>query len=208
MAKVTKLLTKIDPFSYPSKLHVREERPARYSRYQAYKPALTREFRGQCVYCLSVMMPEESGRFCVEHYRPKSKFPLLAVEYSNLLLACDRCNLAKSDYWSDKQDEKILNPCEDKMSQHLTTLKDYSINPNSKRGKRNVVLLNLDREGCKRQKQMLMRAAKGAIEKIFELKRTQNKSIKHIRVVQELVSDISLITGLSEAKLNDLLLKK
>lgn len=83
--------------------------------YKFHKPALRKEFSYCCVYC-DVTEPELGGSqsFCVDHYRPKSKFPALITEYNNLLYACRHCNAHKGNYWPKRLHRilqwVVLNP--------------------------------------------------------------------------------------------------
>jgi len=68
--------------------------------YSQWKPQLAHEGGSRCVYCC---IPESKfggiRNFHVEHYKPKSIFPLLTNEYRNLFYACGICNIFKSDDW-------------------------------------------------------------------------------------------------------------
>jgi hypothetical protein len=61
--------------------------------------------------------------FSVDHYRPRSRFPELECEYSNLFYACSACNRRKGAFWPDErqwaQGLFIPNPCDFTMSDHL-----------------------------------------------------------------------------------------
>lgn len=57
-----------------------------------------------CVYCnaqLAVVVEKTTGRtqakFQLDHIRPKSKYPFLAISFFNLCPSCGNCNAAKSD---------------------------------------------------------------------------------------------------------------
>ena len=63
------------------------------SRWVTFLPNLRSVFSGSCAYC------EEWCRGEVEHFRPRSQFPELVYEWSNLLLACHDCNHAKGPKW-------------------------------------------------------------------------------------------------------------
>jgi uncharacterized protein (TIGR02646 family) len=94
------------------------------SKYQSFKTLLRQEFSYACVYC-NIREPELGGAqsFGIDHYKPKSKFPHLELEYSNLLYACRNCNQYKSNYWHNFVQELIgqavLNPRENIISEHL-----------------------------------------------------------------------------------------
>lgn len=53
----------------------------------------------------------ESTRLHVDHIRPRSKYPELELEKTNLQLLCEDCNLGKSDRYND--DWRDLNSPED-----------------------------------------------------------------------------------------------
>lgn len=84
--------------------------------YTKYKPWLREDFKYACVYC-TVHEGEFGGfhSFHVEHFKPKSKFPELIIEYTNLLYACWKCNSLKGEDWpSDnplKSGKGYLDPC-------------------------------------------------------------------------------------------------
>ena len=58
--------------------------------HEQTKAALVAMFQGKCAYCESKIDVITYG--AIEHFRPKSKYPELTFAWSNLLLACDRCN--------------------------------------------------------------------------------------------------------------------
>ena len=62
-------------------------------RHRNIKDDLVRMFRSKCAYCESKITHVDYGH--IDHYRPKSKFPDLTFEWSNLLLACGICNGTK-----------------------------------------------------------------------------------------------------------------
>lgn len=66
-------------------------------RHPQIKSALLAETHDKCAYCESKITHVAYGD--VEHIRPKKHFPLLVVEWTNLTIACDRCNTNKDDYW-------------------------------------------------------------------------------------------------------------
>lgn len=54
----------------------------------------------KCAYCETPINARRSGQ--VEHFKPKSLFPLLAYDWDNYLLGCGGCNGAKGDRWPRK----------------------------------------------------------------------------------------------------------
>jgi uncharacterized protein (TIGR02646 family) len=54
------------------------------------KASLVNMFDGKCAYCESKITVVTYG--AIEHFSPKSVYPELTFEWSNLLLSCDICN--------------------------------------------------------------------------------------------------------------------
>lgn len=71
---------------------------------------------GKCAYC-ECSVSEESKYMEVEHYACKDRYPDLVVEWSNLLPACKRCNIAKGVH--DVVREPIINPYNYAPKDHL-----------------------------------------------------------------------------------------
>ena len=68
--------------------------------YSAWKKVLADEGSNQCVYCGTKDHRLGGIRhFHVEHYKPKSVFPLLINNIYNLYYACPICNIFKSNDW-------------------------------------------------------------------------------------------------------------
>lgn len=90
------------------------------SKYQhkEIKAELLKLFRGRCAYCESKYDHVDFGD--IEHFRPKVKYPLLAIKWTNLLLSCPRCNIIKDDQFPKP---KLINPCTDDPNEHF--LFDY-----------------------------------------------------------------------------------
>jgi len=54
------------------------------------KDALVKMFNRKCAYCQSDIGAVTYG--AIEHFRPKSEYPNLTFEWTNLLFSCDICN--------------------------------------------------------------------------------------------------------------------
>lgn len=91
--------------------------PAEKTRYRhpRVKAALVAETHGKCAYCESPLLHIHHGD--VEHVQPKSLDPALTFEWSNLTLACEKCNQNKSD--KDPDVEHIIDPYNDDPAIHL-----------------------------------------------------------------------------------------
>ena len=46
------------------------------------------EQTGQCVYCGRRVSLDRHGQFHIEHFRPRSRYPALQLDYANLFLSC------------------------------------------------------------------------------------------------------------------------
>ncbi len=128
----------------------RSNAQARY-RHRQIKETLTRMFSGKCCYCESRISHVDYGH--IEHFRPKSCFPELTFEWSNLFLACGICNgtgFKGASFPTADQGGPLLDPCHDEPSEHLRFEFDprtmlasvYGANP---RGETTARLLGLNR---------------------------------------------------------------
>ena len=72
--------------------------------WSRFRGVLRVRFAGLCAYC------ERRTKGQVEHFRPKSKFPILVYCWSNWLLACGECNSAKLNRWPFRG---YVDPCAD-----------------------------------------------------------------------------------------------
>ena len=101
------------------------------NRYQhnKIKEALTRMFCGKCAFCESYIENVDYGD--IEHFKPKSKFPLEAVVWNNLLLSCKKCNGAgqKGDAWpTDAEGGPLVNPCDEEPNDFFSFEFDQETN--------------------------------------------------------------------------------
>lgn len=63
------------------------------ARWRDFQRQLAARFRDICGYC------EELCKGEVDHFQPKSRFPVLVYEWTNWILACHTCNGAKLEKW-------------------------------------------------------------------------------------------------------------
>lgn len=116
-------------------------------RKKSVREALKRMYGGRCCYCEAQIGTVAYEH--IEHRKPKAidKFPELTFEWSNLHLACQKCNGAKKDQWHDSA--PILDAVDDVISDHLT----YKLStmfvlryPKSDRGDTTITHADLNRE--------------------------------------------------------------
>jgi uncharacterized protein (TIGR02646 family) len=75
----------------------------KYSNYRQYKPSLVKDFDSRCGYCdVSDHILGGKKVFHIDHFAPKTRFPILKTDYANLIYSCPSCNLAKGDDWPMK----------------------------------------------------------------------------------------------------------
>lgn len=135
-------------FHYPKSKHTRTQTPYPYKNYSDYKPSLRIEFAKTCVYCRTPDNLSEKNYYAVEHYKPKSIFPQLETEYTNLYYSCGHCNSKKGEFWPTDNELRlgifIPNPCDHVMFQHLRTLTNCIVAHHSHAGEWTIDLLDLN----------------------------------------------------------------
>lgn len=127
---------------FPKERQARGHDPGAFADYRSYKPHLQREFRRKCAYCRIADGIKGYEGFGVDHYLPRSRYPHLAVTWSNLFYACNVCNTWKGESVSTA--ERFLpNPCEHRMADHLQ-YRDGGIETFTPHGEWLAELLHLD----------------------------------------------------------------
>lgn len=96
--------------------------------HKQVKDSLKTMFSGKCAYCESHITHIGYGH--IEHFRPKSKFPDLCFEWSNLMLGCEICN--GKGYKGDKFPENhegalFVNPVEENPDEFF----DFEFDPSA-----------------------------------------------------------------------------
>jgi len=84
-------------------------------RHPEIKEALRSETNAKCAYCEGIV--EDVSFPHVEHIKPKGRFPELAHEWMNLTTACEKCNVAKGDYYDPELE--LINPYVDDVGGQL-----------------------------------------------------------------------------------------
>jgi HNH endonuclease len=96
-----------------------------------------------CEYC-GVAEHDTGGELTVDHHFPQSLGGTDEVE--NLIYACQRCNLYKSDFWPATPEEPALwNPRTEPREQHLLNLADGTLYPLTAVGTVTIAVLRLNR---------------------------------------------------------------
>jgi len=169
----------MSPYRYSKSLHVRSQAPAKpYGYYKRYKPALQREFNGQCVYCRQPDYIRSYRFFHVEHYRPKSLFAALQTVYSNLFYSCAICNELKGDYWpTARSTDFVPNPCDYVMTKHLRYA-DAKVEAVSDVGQFTIELLDLNDPTVVEFRELILHQIDLLEEKISEVERKLKLVVK------------------------------
>ena len=78
---------------------------------QSVTDVLRKAQRGLCVYCGRRLDPDRPGRFHIEHFRPRSLYPVFSVDLANLFLSCgpeeeagtpsETCGHVKGDWFDE-----------------------------------------------------------------------------------------------------------
>lgn len=96
-------------------------------------------FKGCCAYCEGEY--DDTSYAEIEHFKPKSLYPELMFEYSNMNLACQICNTNKKE----KYDDKLINPTVEDPEEHLR-YKTYILKPLDERGKLTINMFDINSE--------------------------------------------------------------
>lgn len=148
------------------------------------KEQLKKETYGKCMFCESTI-----GHIAyehIEHYRPKSKYPRLTFDWSNLGLACPICNIKKGEEFDEQY--PIVNPYIDNPEDYLLFLGTMVIHKsNNKRGEITETLLELNRPELMEARKDRINSVRCLIDKY---KMETNQTIKTL-LLKEIKKEIS-----------------
>jgi uncharacterized protein (TIGR02646 family) len=124
--------------------------------YKDIKNKLMDKFHGHCAYCGKKLSSNIDAN--IEHFKPKSVYPDLEFEPSNLLLSCRECNVIKSNHFplNESGSPLLLNPNQDDLSKHIKQSKNGILEGISERGKSMIAVLRLNRESLIEQRMLKM----------------------------------------------------
>ncbi len=148
------------------------------------KIQLKNETHGKCIYCESII-----GHIAyehIEHYKPKKKYPKLTFEWSNLGLACPKCNTKKGDEFDETC--PIVNPYSDNPSDHFLFLGTMVIHkPDDKRGELTELQLELNRPELMEARKERINAIRSLVDNYFK---ETNESLKKL-LLNEIKKEVS-----------------
>jgi uncharacterized protein (TIGR02646 family) len=103
---------------------------------------LEEDFNKSCGYCDDPnLYYGQKLDYHIDHFKPKSRFPELEVEYKNLVYSCPYCNRAKSNKWKAKNG--FIDPCSQEYDKNLQRNDKGEIQSITERGKHIVQELRL-----------------------------------------------------------------
>ncbi len=158
--------------------------------HKEIKSALVQMFSGKCAYCESRIKHIDYGH--IEHFKPKSwpQFYELAVEWSNLLLACGICNGAEYkgvQFPEASDDGPIVDPSSEDPGGHLKFEFDpatglANVLSTTARGKTTIRVLGLDRLE-------LVRHRSGFVKKLVVIARMYTQDTEARQLIDASVSE-------------------
>jgi hypothetical protein len=108
--------------------------------------AVRQRYGFRCGYC-GVSEEDVGGELTIDHYCPTSKGG--DDSDANLVYACSRCNLYKSDFWPDDQDvaqqRRVLHPLLDDLAKHVNEDENGHLLPLTEAGSFHIAVLELNR---------------------------------------------------------------
>jgi uncharacterized protein (TIGR02646 family) len=189
------------------------------------RQCLTRVQFDRCAYCETPVSPA-SGAGVLEHFRPRSNAEIegagylpqhyfwLAFEWSNLLLACPRCNGSKRNIWPiagspapigatgqvlDREEPLLLDPFADAPEKHLVFGREGRVTARSddRRGQATIAVLNLNREALVEARREVWSRTVELARELFEyevsrsiIERCFPRSSPHLAVVRAAVAEV------------------
>lgn len=140
------------------------------------KDALLKASNGKCMYCESKVLHISFGD--VEHIMPKSKFPALEFEWTNLGFGCTKCNIAKGDKYDTTT--PYIDPYSEDPEDHVIALGAILKHKNgSERGELTIKDIELNRDGLIEKRQAKLDEIGIAIDRCS---RTTNTTLKNAAI--------------------------
>jgi len=156
--------------------------------HEEIKDQLSKMFNGKCAYCESFIENVDYGD--IEHFRPKAKFPELAVTWDNLLLACKKCNgtAQKGDNWpSNSEGGPLVNPSEEQPEDFFEFLFDEAtlvsiVRPKNIRGTTSERIYGLN-------KHLLLKDRNLFVRKLIFIAKRYNSDTQAKAIIDDAIKD-------------------
>lgn len=139
-----------------------ENTKLRHYAHKEVKDALRLESHQKCDYCEGRMEHVSSAH--IEHILPKARFPELVCDWNNLILACQKCNRNKWDYYDEEC--SLLNPYKDDPTEHLVWYGPWVSHKSPDRGRVTITRLQLNRSDLLFERSQKLDRVKEIIEQI------------------------------------------
>lgn len=128
--------------------------------YKDYRKYIRDDFHECCAYCLSYeLITGGEENFVLDHFKPKSKFPELTNEFSNIYYSCSVCNRYKSNIWPSQalieQGQEFVDYCKSNFSSHFAEQDDGIWKPITPAGEYTAKKLRLNRQGLVKIRKLL-----------------------------------------------------
>jgi hypothetical protein len=143
----------------------------------------------KCAYC-ECKLNVESKYMEVEHFQHKDGYPLLVVDWDNLLPSCKRCNGTKNNH--DTVIHPIVNPSRENPREHLY-LRNYRFHGLTQVGEETIEVLDLNNTSKVAYprfeiSQLIAGKIEGLLDKCKDY--LQNKSTRSANKVKKIVKNI------------------
>src|ERR1035441_9736881 len=161
--------------------------------YQDYRPYLLEDFLHHCAYC-TIHEDELAGEdfYEIDHHRPKSKFPDLINDYTNLYYCCRACNKkgAKGENWPSDDlinaGFRFFDPvAENAYHLHLREAASGKLIKKTNVGDYSIRILRLNRDGLlklrrrRREVRVLLGRELGRLLRRSEEHTSELQSLRH-----------------------------
>src|SRR5262245_5407599 len=117
-------------------------------KYTDYRQHLRRDFFYICAYCTMSEAESHGISFAIDHYEPRNARADLEHEYTNLMYACEVCNVMKGDRCpppeARAQGHRFFRPDQDDYDEHFQ-VSGIRLEPKSNVGHYSIWALNLNR---------------------------------------------------------------
>lgn len=141
-------------------------------KYPDNKKVLAGASFGKCMYCESKVTHVYFGD--IDHIKPKTKYPSLKFEWTNLGFICAKCNSAKGDKYDNAT--PYINPYEEDPENFVLALGAFLKNKKgNERGELTIKDIKLNRPELLEKRQTIIESIEKAINACM---RTKNENLK------------------------------